>query len=83
VHDLLDLGILDPAQIVVADLMLLVLGARLLDALGAQQAANLVSAEWRSRSLHGGYSLRRALAHRRTAISTVFRSPVTACACPS
>ena len=45
VHDLLDLHVLDLAQLVGRDLALLELGARLLDRRRAQQAADLVGAE--------------------------------------
>src|SRR6202790_2141475 len=53
VHDLLDLHVLDLAQIVGGNLALLQSGARLLDARRPQQAANLVGAEGGFCSLHG------------------------------
>ena len=56
VHDLLDLHVLDLAQVVGGDLALLQLGARLLDARRPQQAADLVGAERGFGSLHGLYS---------------------------
>ena len=52
-HDLLDLHVLDLAQLVRRDLALLELGARLLDARRPEQAADLVGAERRFGSLHG------------------------------
>src|SRR6202035_1673928 len=56
VHDLLDLHVLDLAQILGRNLALLELRARLLDARRPQQAANLVGAEGGFCSLHGFYS---------------------------
>src|SRR5882724_826951 len=56
VHDLLNLHVLDLAQIVGGNLALLELGTRLLDARRPQQAANLVGAEGGFCSLHGFYS---------------------------
>src|SRR5712675_851995 len=57
VHNLLDLHVLDLAQIAGGNLALLQLGARFLDARRAQQATDLVGAEGGSCSLHGFYSL--------------------------
>ena len=53
VHDLLDLHILGLAQIGSRDLALLEFGARILDALRPQQAADLVGTKGRFSSLHG------------------------------
>src|SRR5437868_5479382 len=53
VHDLFDLEILGLAQILRRYLALLELGARFLDALRPQQAADLVGTEWGFGSLHG------------------------------
>ena len=56
VHDLFDLEVLGLAQVLRRDLALLELGARFLDALGPQQAADFVGAERGFGSLHGLYS---------------------------
>ena len=53
VHDFFDLHVLGLAQIVGRNLALLQSGARLLDARGPQQAADLVGAERGFGSLHG------------------------------
>src|SRR6185437_7808895 len=53
VHDLLDLNVLDLAQLFGRDLAPLPLGTRLLDPLWPQQAADLIGTEGRSCSLHG------------------------------
>ena len=53
VHDLFDLEVLGLAQVLRRDLALLQLGARFLDALWPQQAADLVGAERGFGSLHG------------------------------
>src|ERR1700741_3292235 len=52
VHDLLDFQVLDLAQIIRRDLALLPLGARLLDLLRPEQAADLVGVEGGPCSLH-------------------------------
>ena len=52
-HDLLDLGVLDLAQIGRRDFLFLVLGARILDAVGPEQAAHFVGSEWRLGPGHG------------------------------
>jgi hypothetical protein len=59
VHDLLDLRIFDLAQLVDLDRTFLELCTRVLDAVGSQEAADLVGAEWRFGTLHGGHSLDR------------------------
>ena len=53
--DLDDLGILDLLQLGIADLAFLVLGARLLDRRGAQEAADMVGAEWRLAAWRHGF----------------------------
>src|SRR5262249_8086374 len=50
--DLLDLAVFDLLELRVLDLALGVLGARLLQRCGAQQAADVIGAEWRFGSLH-------------------------------
>ncbi len=52
-HDLFDLEVLGLLQLFSRYLALFQLGARLLDALRPQQAADLVGAEWGFGSLHG------------------------------
>src|SRR6187200_3432309 len=56
VHDLVDLGVFDVAQLVGRDLPFLEFCARILDAVGAQETADFVGAERRFGSLHGVYS---------------------------
>ena len=56
-HDLADLLVFDGAQRLGTDGAGLVTGARLLKWRGAQQAAHMVGAEWRSRPGHLAISL--------------------------
>ena len=53
--DLLDLAVLDLPELLGGDLALLALRPRLLERRGAQQAADMIGAEWRFGSLHRSF----------------------------